>query len=381
MYTVHPTLLIGPADWQAERMPKGEFFLRIDTLWQTFPAAKRAIVYGDSRHHAELAYFTNLVPKLDAAVALLTRNGDEGLLVGGGPNMLDAARPLTWIEEIAPLGDGKVIGPWAAGDEQQGPEGTLSIGAGYMPTALRQNILGTIRGGDALPDATPHAWRLMRRKSPRELASIGEACAILDAAITAIAGAHRGGAGVTTAVLAGERSAIVRGAQDVRTLFSTDAGRVLRPFEGLIDRPVDPLQVYVAIRRFNYWAEGFAHFSRRPIAAAAKADEGLQLALRSIRPGTRVRDIASVVAAAIRPYRPHPVTEHAFATAIGLALEEPPYTDVVDAFEAGETYSLKVGASDGTEQHAIASAMIVVRDDGNEVLWIGPRQTNGKESA
>ena len=33
MHTVHPTLLIGPADWQPERMPAAEFSRRIEALW------------------------------------------------------------------------------------------------------------------------------------------------------------------------------------------------------------------------------------------------------------------------------------------------------------------------------------------------------------
>src|SRR5215475_4682139 len=54
MLTMHPTLLIGPADWPADRMPREEFTRRIDALWQRDPQAERAIVYGTPHHHAEL---------------------------------------------------------------------------------------------------------------------------------------------------------------------------------------------------------------------------------------------------------------------------------------------------------------------------------------
>ena len=54
-------------------MPKEEFARRVETLWRCAPAATHAVVYGNPRHHAELAYLTNLVPKLEAAVALLAR--------------------------------------------------------------------------------------------------------------------------------------------------------------------------------------------------------------------------------------------------------------------------------------------------------------------
>jgi hypothetical protein len=66
------------------------------------------------------------------------------------------------------------------------------------------------------------------------------------------------------------------------------------------------------------------------------------------------------------------VTERAFAAPIGLALEEPPYTAVPEVFEAGEVYSLRIGLTDGADQHAIVSAMIAVGEKGNEMLW-----TNG----
>ena len=96
MLTMQPTLLIGPSDWEAKRMPREEFAGRTDALWRHAGEASRAIVFGSRQHHAELAYFTNFVPKLEPAVALLARSGEHRLFVGGGVNMLDSARPLTW---------------------------------------------------------------------------------------------------------------------------------------------------------------------------------------------------------------------------------------------------------------------------------------------
>ena len=103
MLTSHPTLLIGPSDWDADRMPRAEFAARIEALWVHAPEAERAIIYGNSRHHAELAYFTNLVPKLGPALALLSRTGPHRMFVGDAVNMLGAARPLTWIEDVASM--------------------------------------------------------------------------------------------------------------------------------------------------------------------------------------------------------------------------------------------------------------------------------------
>ena len=71
------------------------------------------IVYGDNRNHAELAYLSNLVPKLGPAMMFIPREGEPKLLVSGAPNMLPAARRLTWIEEVEPLRDaGTTIVRW-----------------------------------------------------------------------------------------------------------------------------------------------------------------------------------------------------------------------------------------------------------------------------
>jgi hypothetical protein len=52
-------------------------------------------------------------------------------------------------------------------------------------------------------------------------------------------------------------------------------------------------------------------------------------------------------------------------------LEEAPELRVTsnEELEAGCVYTLRVGASDGREHHAIASAMIAVHQHGADVLW------------
>jgi hypothetical protein len=353
MLTQHPTLLIGPSDWDAERMPKAEFERRIGALWDAFPDASQAIVFGSARSHAELAYLTNFVPKLEPGIALLTRDGSHKLLFGGGPNMIGAMKPLTFITDMAPLGAlAKTVAGWKP----------LLIGGGHMSMTVRKTIDDATGGG--AQDATAQVLALMRKKSPLELAAIRDACAILQSSIAAIAKAARESAGVTTAVLAGERAAIEAGVQDVRALFSLDGGRTLRPFEALDDRRTDPLQVYVAVRRFNYWAEGFACISQGPEPPASLAALLLDNALSAIKPGVPLAQLARILAVGA-PYRVHPVAEGAHANAIGLSLEGLP--DAV--FEAGGVYSVRSGLTDDAAGNAIVSAMIAVRDDGNDVLW------------
>jgi Xaa-Pro aminopeptidase len=361
MLTPHPTLLIGPSDWQSERMPRQEFTRRIDALWGRDPQAERAIVYGSSRHHAELAYFTNLTPKLEPALALLSRSGEHRLFVGGGVNMIGAARPLTWIENVLPLKD--LAAAIAAGGAAQR---SLVVGADYMPVAFRHGIMEAVGTGEAVTDATSQVWSQMRRKSRYELDAIDAAVNTTGVARKAMREALISGAGPTEVILAGERAAGAAGAQDVRTLFSLDGGRTLRPFLVPVGEGVDPLLAYLAIRRFNYWAECFPLFTTRPEPTRLyeKAWEAMGSAVSAIKAGVATQEIGQLIATAIKPYQAHPVIANAFAQRMGLALGESPHADIGAAFEAGEVYSLRIGAADEPRGSLICSRMFIVQADG-----------------
>ena len=368
MLAMNPTLLVGPADWDAARMPPEEFSARAAALWRDNPAAGGAIVYGDRVNHAELAYLTNFTPKLEAALALIPRAGAPQLLVGGGVNMLPAARPLTFIEDLRPLRNvGRTVAQWMH-EQRVAP---VLIGGAFMPYALHQEIAAAT--GGEIGDRTADLRTLMRRKSARELAALREACATLASATAAMRAAQEAGAGATAVILAGEQAASRDGAQDVRTLFSLDGGRTLRPFETSVERPVDPLQVYVAVRRFGYWAEGFAVLTTSPYPCAQRAHDVLRSAVGRMRAGAQCGEVARGIAEAVRPLRLHPITANIAGNAIGLALEEQPLIagGREERFEAGGVYSLRAGLSDERD-HAIASAMVVVHEDGNDVLWSSP---------
>jgi hypothetical protein len=355
MLTQHPTLLIGPSDWDERRAPRAEFARRLDTLWTAFPDAQHAIVFGSAAHHAELAYLTHFVPKLEPGIALFTRSGAPKLLFGGGPNMIGAMQPLTFIADMAPLNALPIlIAGWHS---------PLLVGGGHMSSALRKTIDEAT--GHSTREATAQVRAMVRRKSPSELAAIRDSCGILKEAMAAIRASMSVGHFTRTSVLAGERAAIDCGAQDVRTLFSRDGGRTLRPLDQPYDGYCDPLQVYVAVRRCNYWAEGFASVSKEKQPAAALAHLLLDNALAALRPGVPMAQLAKVVAVS-QPYRLHPVTNDALASPIGLALDTPTGSELI---EAGEVYSVRVGLTDGADRNAIVSAMVAVHDGGNDVLW------------
>lgn len=376
MRTMHPTLLIGPADWDRERMPHEEFRARIDALWRGHPRAGGAIVYGNAFDHAALAYLTNFTPKLEAALALIPRGGEPQLLVGGGVNMIAAARPLTWVEQLKPLREpGKAAADWARGL----PTGSrlLLIGGDAMPYDMRRALDIALGAAFAIDDATSALQTQMLRKNSRELAAIREACAGLDRAVAALREAHKLGAGVTACVLAAEHAAQRGGAQDARALFSLDGGRTLRPFDVSVEQGVEPLQVYLAVRHAGYWAEGFVRASNSPDPLYEQAARVLTAMISSAKPGVTGRALASVATAARGALLAHPMTEHVLGNSIGLALEELPLLEAASEawLEPGTVYSLRAGVLEAQGRGAMASAMLRMTEHGNEVLWSAGEQT------
>src|SRR5215472_7104341 len=137
MLTMHPTLLVGPADWDPARLPKEEFTARLAAFWGACdPGIAGAVVFGSPRHHAELAYLTHFTPKLEAAIALIPREGPLRLLIGGGANMLGAAKPLTWVETLLPLREaGATIARWR---DERANGGIAVINGDAMLVGLKQ---------------------------------------------------------------------------------------------------------------------------------------------------------------------------------------------------------------------------------------------------
>ena len=366
MRTMHPTLLVGPADWDPQRMPLEEFQARLAVLWRDGGQAGGAIVYGDAADHAALAYLTHFTPKLEAAIALLSRNGDARLLVGGGINMIPAAKPLTWIGNLLPLRSAaKAVAEWSA--TLPGGGSLMLIDGDAMPYAMHREIVAALGSDVSIGDATPIVRAQMRRKSARELAAIREASQMLGEAVAALRQAKD--RGVTAAVLAAEHVAWRRGAQDMRSLFSLDGGRTLLPFDVPVGATVDPLQVYLAVRHSGYWAEGYVMLSAQPHAPLIAAEAALRATLRQVAPGVTPGALTETLATAMTAFAPHPATAPA-AIGIGLALQQDLPAD--EPLGVGEVLSLRAGISDPQQGSAMVSAMVAVTENGRDILWSAP---------
>jgi Xaa-Pro aminopeptidase len=364
MLTMHPTLLIGPADWDPTRMPREEFLGRIAALWNVCDRkVAGAIVFGSSRQHAELAWLTHFTPKLEPGLAIIPKHGARRLFVGGGVNMLPAAAPLTWVTELLPLREAaQAVAAWAR--EVGGAMRVVLIGGDAMPFDLHRGIVAELAAAGAA-DVTTRLAALMEQKSVRELEAIRVACATLDAAAAALEESGRAGAGAAAAILAAEQAANRRGAQDVRTLFSLDGGRTLVPFTAADVTRIDPLQAYVAVRHWGYWAEGFMVLATAPSDALASARATLLAAIAAARPGVSCRALSGALAATA-PQVMHQVVARSPVAGMGLALEAPADGGGNDEILLPNTvYSLRAGIRDV----GIVSAMIAVTATDADVLW------------
>jgi hypothetical protein len=363
MLTMHTTLLIGPADWDSARFPREEFDARIAALWDDHPQASGAIVYGEARDHAALAYFTHLTPKLEAAIALIPRQGAPRLLIGGGPNMLPAARPLTFVNDLAPLRGAVGIGEWA---RALPPGEILLIGGEAMPHALRGAIDASLALIPLLSGDATVADR-MRVKTPCELAALRSACRTLEATVAVLREAFGAGKGVTDSVLAAEHAASRAGAQDVRSLFSRDHDLILRPFDLPFVAHADPMHVYLAVRHDGYWAEAYLTLGKRPNPVQAAACASVDAMVAAIEPGWSAGEAWHALQTSCGAFRIHPLTQDVFGSTMGLALDQAPLLTRSSnhPFRPGEVYSVRAALSDGS-QSAVASTIVIVTETGIE---------------
>ena len=187
----------------------------------------------------------------------------------------------------------------------------------------------------------------------------------------ALQSAHAAGRGVTAAVIEAERVGNRMGAQEVRSLLSLDGGKTLRPFLVPVDKVVDPLQVFFAVRSNGYWSEGHVSLSRAANPAAQKARAVLDAVIGAARAGVSAADLDRKRKEALGSSREHAITAGCSGIGIGLSAEEAPRLTAAsgDVLREGDVCSLRVGVADEAGHHAIASSMIAITASGNEVLW------------
>ncbi|MDP2358152.1 MAG: M24 family metallopeptidase [Beijerinckiaceae bacterium] len=369
MLTVHPSIVLGSYLWDEERLPRDEFDIRMDTIRSAIKERgwAGALVYGDAREHAALAYFSNFIPRMRWAMALFPAQGAPVLLASMSSRDMPAMRTMTWLPDVKSGWEWRWFDEWVASLPTDGKLG--AIGLELMTPLLFGSVSRSIEDRFEIEAADELLTEARSRHRPREIAVIGEAAQTTKLAEAAIIEAWRGGADVERAALAGERRARSAAAQDVRTLVSRDGGLTMQPYAARFeDRPAN-LLVYVAVKHLGYWCETFVAPEALPALRVA-CDASLDKLIEGMRPGERLSTLASHAQAALEGRPLHPVLSGRFGRRVGLSLDEgcEITSDADGVIEPGLVYALHSGAIDGASG-CISSAVVLVREGGTEVIF------------
>jgi Xaa-Pro aminopeptidase len=365
MLTVHPSIILGSYLWDEERLPRDEFDIRMGVIREAM--AQRgwagALVYGDAREHAALAYFTNFIPRMRWAMALIPAKGEPRLLASMSSRDIPAMRTMTWVPDVKTGWEWRWFDEWVATLGEGGMLGTM--GLDLMTPLLFgsvQKTLGerfTLEAADDLVDGARAVHR------PREIAILREAAGIARAAAGALKEAWARGDHLETAALAGERMARERAVHDVRTLVSRDGGRTFQPYAARFEDRPKHLLAYVAVKYLGYWADVYVE-CEAPEALRAPSSAALDGVIAGMQAGAPLAGIAAAAQGLLGGAQSHPALSGLFGRRIGLSLNEGGEIGEGGAgsVQANTVYSLHAGVLDAAQGGAIASALVLTRAQG-----------------
>jgi Xaa-Pro aminopeptidase len=380
MQTMQPSVTLGSYTWAQDRLPIDEFTRRLEDLhaamdrngWQA------VLAYGDVRDHTALAFFSNFIPRVRWAIALLPHNGEPRLVCAMSTRDLPAMRGLTWIAD-GRSGMGpewtKSFDPWFEQFKGEGAVNLGTLGFDFMAPVLSGSVRRSLGERFVLQKADDILGLASRPKRPRELTMIRASCNALDAATKAFAESWRKNHAPETAALDAERIARSLAAQDVRTLVSLDGGRTLVPYQGLFEQKAGPLVGYIAVKMAGYWADMFITVNDGETGPAARhAEAALDALVAAVRPGAHSADLHVKAADALQPFALHPVLGESVGHGIGLSLQEGPAFGAADhaALVADGVYTLQVGIADAKAGPVLISAIVRNTHTGAEVLARSP---------
>lgn len=367
MRVTQPAVLVGNYDWSEDLLPRAEYEARLkQVLGKLESGLSGLVIYGNKIDNAALAYVSNFAPKIESAIALLTKDGKLRIHAAGSPQMMVNAKRLTWTEDVRPQRDvPKHIAEWAEEAAGQGALGFWTSEA--MPADLQPRIEAGL-SGRKLVDVSATLNALLREKSPVALKLSREASGILGEAVEAMKDRFHGESGREAAVAA-ERVAADAGAQDVRILISLSKGGTPTAIDYPDGGKLDPLLAYVAVRRAGYWAEGFVTLTSMHHDTLTRTQAALKAMLAMAKAGTSVAALQEAAQAELGGLAIHPAARR-LAVGVGLMLEESEAEpDGVAKLEAGRVYSLRAGATESPSDNALLSAMVVAKEGGVDVLW------------
>ena len=367
MRVTQPAVLVGNYDWSEELLPRAEYDARLkQVLGKLDSGLSGLVIYGNKIDNAALAYVSNFAPKIESAMALVTKDGKVRIHAAGSPQMMVNAKRLTWVEDVRPQRDAaKHIAEWAEEAAGQGPLGFWTTEA--MPADLQPRFEAALNGRK-LVDVSATLNALLREKSPVALKLSREACGVLGKSVEAMKERVSGESG-REAATAAARAAADAGAQDTRILISLSKGGTPTAIDYPDGGKLDPLLAYIAVRYAGYWAEGFVTLTSMTHETVTRTQAALTAMLKTAKAGTTVSALRDAAQSELGGLAVHPAARKV-AVGVGLMLEETEAEpDGVAKLEAGRVYSLRVGASKSQSDNALLSAMVVPKADGVDVLW------------
>jgi Xaa-Pro aminopeptidase len=376
MRTVHPSIIIGSYTWDQDRLPRDEFQIRMAGLHRVMDENgwKAMLLYGDAAEHTDLAYFTNFIPRLRWGMGLFPREGEPRVLASMSPRDVPAMKLMTWIPDLLSGWNWEAgFDPWLARLNADEPIDIGSVRFDLMRPPLMRSLEKSLGNRFRLHEADA-AVAACRAPRARELSTIRQASKVVESAAAALVQAWRDGKDVEAGALAGERTARLQAAQDVRTLVSFDGGRTLSPFRGTFDIKSDPLVGYIAVKHMGYWADMFVSAASTPSALQPRVEAALEAMLQAAGPGVQAADVHAKAVEQLGSFALHPVLEGSVGHRIGLSLDEGGVlrADNSYALASGEVYTLQVGAQDLMSGGAIVSAMVAITTKGAETLHCSP---------
>lgn len=125
---------------------------------------------------------------------------------------------------------------------------------------MDEALFAKVDGAGVLADSVDMTERMLalrRCKIGAETAILRTAAEALSEAEDALRQGWGDGLSDSACLASAQAAALRAGAQDVRVLFSADDGDRFEPYQGLDDDSSDHLVVYLALRRWGYWVDGF----------------------------------------------------------------------------------------------------------------------------
>ncbi|WP_102348815.1 aminopeptidase P family N-terminal domain-containing protein [Bacillus sp. Marseille-P3661] len=377
MRTMHPVVLHGYTQLDSTYLPVEEFAERLENVQKMMVRHELdvLIVYGSVRDYSELCYLTNYIPKHSHALILIPAKGQPCLLAGvAGTRDIPAVQALTWLEDIRST---KKLKAEISSFLENITVGKANAAIGIcnkdiMRASLYQDIVDACQTNE-FKDMDEFFRQILEQKRPREVSTMEAASEILRLAVEELKIVYRNSGDIIAAVTEAERVARLKGAQDVRLLFSLDEGKTLRPFEELVGKVHTHTAIaYMAVEFLGYWAEGFVTIANENPYIYQKATELLFYLKTSLQKDVPIADIVRGADQKIAPYSLHPLVQGGYGHAIGLSISETPViqtSSAVEKVKTGSIYSIHAGLTNQNDENVILSALVLVEEDGSVILW------------